>query len=242
MKFEEAHGNSATIATPVLENDFYDWHERHRAKCLECERNNHDLVFIGDSITHLFEGDPAVPGRGERVWARYYGQRRALNLGFGWDRTQNVLWRLAHGEFAGQRPRLVVILIGTNNLTGTSNARTNTPPEIAEGIQNICRQIHAASPASRILLMGIFPRSQVDDCLRTCIRNLNDLLADLYKSNETVTFMDIGHLFLSSDGSISPNIMSDGVHLTEKGYRIWAEAVEPTICTELGESGRTTIE
>jgi len=117
MKFEEAHGNSATIATPVLEHDFYDWHERHRAKCLECERNNHDLVFIGDSITHLFEGDPAVPGRGERVWARYYGQRRALNLGFGWDRTQNVLWRLAHGEFAGQRPRLVVILIGTNNLT-----------------------------------------------------------------------------------------------------------------------------
>jgi hypothetical protein len=86
-------GNTAAIPVQKLEEDFYDWYVRHSAKCREAACANHDLVFIGDSITHLFEGDPNVPNRGERVWEAHYGNRNALNLGFGWDRTQNVLWR-----------------------------------------------------------------------------------------------------------------------------------------------------
>ena len=221
--------NMAVIPVPKLEEDFYDWYARHSAKCREAASGNHDLIFIGDSITHLFEGDPNVPGRGECLWRKYYGARNALNLGFGWDRTQNVLWRLAHGEFSGQTPRLVVILIGTNNLTGTPNAPTNTPLEIAEGIQAICRQVSDASPSSRLLLMGVLPRGAADDPLRARVRELNAILQERVRSWHGVHFADIGDLLLSADGSIAVDVMSDGVHLTEKGYRIWADAIEPVV-------------
>jgi lysophospholipase L1-like esterase len=227
-------GNSAVIPTPKLEEDFYDWYERHDAKCRETAGRNHDLIFIGDSITHLFEGDPNVPNRGERVWKEYYGTRQAMNLGFGWDRTQNVLWRLAHGEFTGQIPRLIVLLIGSNNLTGTEHAPTNTPAEIAEGIRAVCEQLLAASPKSRILLMGIFPRGAANDPLRTSVRELNDRLKPYASRHSSICFADIGQSFLSADGSIPLDIMNDGLHLTEKGYRIWAEAIEPTILRWVG--------
>ena len=225
---------NTVVPVPKLEEDFYDWHARHEAKCREAASRNHDLVFIGDSITHLFEGDPNVPGRGERVWKEYYGGRNGLNLGFGWDRTQNVLWRLAHGEFSRQTPRLVVILIGTNNLTGTANAPTNTPIEIVEGIRAICGQVVDASPTSRILLMGVFPRGAADDPLRERVHEVNAMLQEQVEDLHSVHFADIGDRFLSADGSIAVDIMSDGVHLTEKGYRIWAEAIERVVCREVG--------
>ena len=226
--------HAALVPVPKLEKDFYDWHARHAAKCREAAAGPHDLVFIGDSITHLFEGDPNVPGRGEAVWKEYYGTRRALNLGFGWDRTQNVLWRLDHGEFAGQQPRLVVILIGTNNLTGTDNAPTSSPAEIVDGIHAVCRRVTDASPASRILLMGLLPRSPADDPLRAGVRAVNTLLRAGTGGWPGVRFEDIGDRFLAPDGSIAPGLMCDTVHPAEKGYRVWAEAIEPIVSRAIG--------
>ncbi len=226
--------NTAIVPTPKLEADFYDWYARHDAKVRAAAAGNHDFVFIGDSITHLFEGDPNVPGRGERVWAEHYGCRNALNLGFGWDRTQNVLWRLDHGEFNGQTPRLVVLLIGSNNLTGTANARTNTPDEIVDGISAIIGRLAAASPASRVLLLGILPRSTVADPLRGQIIAINERLAALAAGLASVRFLDIGNCFLSADGSIPTALMNDGVHPTEAGYRLWAEAIEPIVAEACG--------
>lgn len=227
-------GNTAVVPVPKLESDFYDWYGRHEAKCREAASGNHDLVFIGDSITHLFEGDANVPDRGENVWKAYYGTRNALNLGFGWDRTQNVLWRLAHGALAGQTPRLVVLLIGTNNLTGTANASGNTPAEIVEGIEAICRQVSNASPKSRFLIMAVLPRAAASDPLRARIRELNALLLPRLGRRPGVEFMDIGSRFLSSDGSIPVDLMNDGVHPTEKGYSLWAEAIESVVCRDVG--------
>jgi lysophospholipase L1-like esterase len=223
--------NSAVVPVSKLEDDAYDWHARHKA-VLEAKKGfDPEIVLIGDSITHFWGGDRPKEDlqRGPGAWKKLFAGRRVLNLGFGWDRTQNVLWRLDHEEFDGLKPRYVVINIGTNNLTGTSNARENTPAEIAEGTAEICKRVRAKSPNSKIVLMGVFPRGQkADDPLRPKIAALNKLLADYAKSHEII-FLDIGSRFLEADGSISAEIMGDGVHPTERGYAIWAEALQDII-------------
>lgn len=225
--------NAAVIPVAKIENDFYDWDARHAAKCRAAAAGNHDLIFIGDSITHLFEGDSAWPGRGEQVWAEFYGRRNALNLGYGWDRTQNVLWRLANGEFANQTPRLVVLMIGTNNLASSNNYTASTPDQTVEGIQAVCSAISAAAPArtSHILLMAVLPRGTPQDPARAQIRQVNQQLEAFARprGNPRMTFLDIGPRFLDASGNIPLALMDDLCHPTAAGYRIWAEAIEPIV-------------
>ena len=108
------------IPCPKIENDAYDWYKRHETRCELAKKNSYDIVFIGDSITHFWADEDGVT-HGVEVWREYYGRRRVLNLGFGFDRTQNVLWRLEHGELDGQCPKLVVLNIGTNQFSATPN-------------------------------------------------------------------------------------------------------------------------
>ena len=223
--------HSTVMPMPKLENDSYDWFARHDAKRREAAAGNHPLIFIGDSITHLFEDTASEIKRGGAVWHHELARYRPFNLGYGWDRTQNVLCRLGDGEFEGQTPRLVVLLIGTNNLTGTQNAPTATPEEIRDGVEAICRLILRKSPATRILNMGLFPRSTPQDPLRDRIRETNALLERFTASMWNVAFMDIGARFLQPDGTISTAIMNDLVHPTEAGYRIWFDAIRPILDT-----------
>ena len=156
--------NSALIPVTKLETDSYDWFARHDEVLKEEQTADPQIVLIGDSITHFWAGNPKSKiARGPLAWENAFGGRRVLNLGFGWDRTQNVLWRLDHGEFDGIHPNFVVINIGTNNLVGTDSCRKNTPAEIAEAIEAICIRVRSKSPDSKIILMGVFPRGQRAD-------------------------------------------------------------------------------
>lgn len=232
----QAPVNNALVPVPKLENDFYDWYKRHDAVKELIKTVKPEVVFLGDSITHLFGGEPKEPrARGQKVWTEYYGKRNAINLGFGWDRTQNVLWRLENGEFEGVSPKVVVILIGTNNLAGTKNARSNTPAEIAEGVAAVCDKIHALSPKSRILLLGVLPRGKnASDGNRKLIAQINEGIAPLGKK-EHITYLDLGPKFLAEDGTIPQELMGDYLHPTEKGYEVWAKAMEPTLKKLLDE-------
>lgn len=191
----------------------YDWAKRHSELCALVREHKPDVVFIGDSITHFFNAD---------VWKQHYAPLNAANLGFGWDRTENLLWRLQHGALDGSSPKVVVVLIGTNNM------QINSVPEIAAGVEAVCSDVHQRSPETRILLLGIFPRGPKPDATREKIARINELLAKLDGQNG-VTFLDFGAKFLGPDGTIAKDVMGDYLHPTRKGYDVWVEAMDPTL-------------
>jgi lysophospholipase L1-like esterase len=219
--------NTATIPVERIELDIYDWYARHHAE-LELQKHMKPrVVMLGDSITHFWDGSPAsAEVNGPAAWQKVFGHMPVLNMGFGWDRTQNVLWRLRQGEFEGLTPEWVVLMIGTNNLTGSENARANTPEEIVEGIDAICREIRKRSPQSRIVLMAILPRGlEAKGPLREPIQATNRLLARRYGGDLSITYLDIGASFLAADGSLPATLMPDGTHPSDAGYQIWADAL-----------------
>jgi lysophospholipase L1-like esterase len=225
--------NSAVIPVGKLEKDFYDWDQRHAAVMTVKNSLKPEIVLIGDSITHMWGGPPEeTSGRGNRgmdAWKALFGDRPVLNLGFGWDRTQNVLKRIELGELDGLTPKAVVIHIGTNNLAGTKNARENTPAEIAEAIGVIVDKVQAKCPSADIILMAVFPRGEKpDNPARAKIAAINQGLATR-AFNRRVTFLDLTAKFTNADGTISKEVMSDFLHPAAKGYAIWAEALKPVL-------------
>ncbi|MGJ5817995.1 GDSL-type esterase/lipase family protein [Paludibaculum fermentans] len=219
--------NTALIPVPRLERDSYDWDQRHRDVLAAKSQIEPEIVLVGDSITHFWGGLPkANHVNGPNAWAAAFGGTPVLNLGFGWDRTQNVLWRLQHGEFDGLHPKTVILNIGTNNLTGTVNARANTPEEVVQGILAIHEKVRASSPGSRLVVMGIFPRGFSPSArLRAPIARVNQLLAAALAGKPDTTFLDIGARFLQPDGTLPKRLMNDGTHPTEEGYAIWVQAL-----------------
>lgn len=219
--------NTALIPVPKLEQDSYDWYARHHAELDLQKKLKPRVVLIGDSITHFWGGLPnANHVNGPTAWQKVFGSTPVINMGFGWDRTQNVLWRLRQGEFDGLTPQWVVLNIGTNNLTGTNNARANTPEEIVEGIDAIYQEIHKRSPQTHVLLMAIFPRgAKPDNPLRAPIQKIDQLLEQRFAGNPSVTYLNIGQKFLAPDGSLPAAMMPDGTHPSDAGYQFWADAL-----------------
>jgi lysophospholipase L1-like esterase len=226
--------NTAIVPVPKLETDIYDWYARHQQILDEKARVNPQIVLIGDSITHFWFGRSAhaslTPPSNVPSVSLAFGQKRVLNLGFGWDRTQNVLWRLDHGEFDGLSPQYVVILIGTNNLTSSAHARENPPEQIVEGIAAIVAEVRSRSPASHIVLTAVFPRgNEANSPFRAKVAALDALEAAYARSQPDMTYLDIGKRFIAPDGSIPKALMADGVHPTERGYLFWAEALKEVL-------------
>lgn len=228
--------NNAIVPVPKLESDSYNWDARHQAVLALQKKMSPQIVMIGDSITHFWGGEPAGNARGPKAWAKLFKDRIVINMGFGWDRTQNVLWRLDHGEFKGLQPKVVVLNIGTNNFSKTKNARDNTPAEVAEGIEAIIQRLHDESPKTKIILMAVFPRGQKPtDPYRARIAALNELLAKIPSKSDFVHLLDLTTQFLDADGNASKKWMSDYLHPTEEGYARWADALEPIFAAQLSD-------
>jgi len=182
-----------------------------------------EVVFIGDSITQGWENE------GRAVWQRHYARHRALALGFGGDRTENVLWRLQQGEVDGTTPKVVVLMIGTNN------SGMRTAESTAVGVKHLLDQIRQRLPSSKVLLLAIFPRGEKpDDYLRGVNERVNKLIAG-YADGRSVHYLDINAALLNPDGSLGKDVMPDLLHLSEKGYAIWQRAMAPTLQTLLAE-------
>ena len=200
------------------------WVKRHEGFNAEAKKGDIDLVFIGDSITDGWRGG------GKEVWNKYYAPRKALNLGIGGDRTQHVLWRLQNGNLDGIKPKLAVVMIGTNN----SNGNDNTAEEIADGIKAIITTIKEKTPDTKILLLAIFPRGEKPGPQREKNAKASELAAKT-ANDKTVFYLDIGEKFLGPDGVMSKDVMKDFLHPGTSGYQTWAEAIEPKVKELLGE-------
>jgi lysophospholipase L1-like esterase len=191
------------------------WVNRQAGVIEQVKRGDCQLIFIGDSITHGW--DSVAPD----LWTFYFGAWHPINMGFGGDRTQQVLWRLDHGSLDGISPKAAVIMIGTNN----SNGRDNTAEEIAEGITMIVDRIHAKLPRTKVLLLGIFPRNDKPNPQREKNNQVNQIIAKL-ADQKTVFYMDIGQNFLNPDQTLPKDIMPDFLHPNRIGYRIWAISIK----------------
>ena len=197
------------------------WLERHAAKLQEVAENADEieLVFIGDSITHFM--DDRVPGLVERT----FPGMMHLNLGYSADRTENVLWRLQHGEIAGISPKMVVLMIGTNN----TGHRQDPAGETAGGIRLIVEELRKQLPDSKVLLLSIFPRGATeDDPLRQLNEKINEQLPRL-ADGRSVFHLDINDAMLEADGRLSKEVMPDLLHPNQQGYEIWLAEIQPKV-------------
>ena len=206
----------------------YDWMKRHNS-ALKAKSIKPQVVFIGDSITHHFGGIPTegLPPVGKPVWDRLFTTNLpAINLGFGMDRVQQVLWRIDNGELDGMAPQRVVLMIGTNHaLQGGGE----TPEIIAEGIRACLQRIRAKTPMAKITLMAVLPCcNPATKPSRLTVNRINEGLVKLAKEAKA-DFLDLGPKFVDAQGNIPPSLMSDAVHPTEAGYKIWGDALAPML-------------
>jgi lysophospholipase L1-like esterase len=202
--------------TPVPKDE-----KRHLGFVEIAKKGGVDVLLLGDSITDGWRGG------GKKVYAEHFEPLKAANFGIGGDRTQHVLWRLQNGELEGITPKLCMLMIGTNN--GGDSA-----DDVAAGITAIVKEIHKKSASTKVLLLGIFPRGEKPNAGREKNDKVNAIVAKLDDGAKTVKYLDIGGRFLNEDKTISKEIMPDFLHLSEKGYQLWAEAVLPTVKEMLG--------
>lgn len=215
--------NSATI--PATRGDEDWWRNRQQEKNKQAAEQEVELAFIGDSITQGWEGN------GKPVWEKFYAHRKTINFGFGGDRTEHVIWRLTHGHLAKIRPKVAVLMIGTNN----TGHLMQEPAEVAAGVEQIVGILQQRSPDTKLLLLGVFPRGRNPyDLDRLNNIAINQIIRKL-DDGDKVHYMDIGEVFVDKDGRLPDSIMPDALHLNETGYELWANAIEEKLAELLGE-------
>ncbi|SEW42887.1 SGNH/GDSL hydrolase family protein [Chitinophaga arvensicola] len=204
------NGNTVTTTAVTQRRDYntYDWETRHEAVMAYNKTHQPKVVFMGNSITNFWGGEPVAKVRnGSLSWEKYFTPKQAVNLGFGWDRVENVLWRVQHGELDGISPAYIVLMIGTNNL------QANTDEEIATGLVFLLKNIQARQAAAKVILMGILPRKEME----SRVVRINQLIAKR-TAGKNIQFLDAGKLFLKADGKIDVSLFSDGLHPNQEGY------------------------
>ena len=197
------------------------WLAQHAAFVARAKQGGIDVIFLGDSITENFAT------RGKDAWqSEIASLGDVADFGIGGDRTQFVLWRAQHGELAGSDARVVVLMIGTNNLASA------TPRNIAGGVAAIVSAVKAALPHATIVLNAILPRGDRDDPLRAKVADVNARIATL-ANGRTIRWLDAGAGFVDAGGNPRPELMPDKLHPSAAGYDVWAAALRPVLLDAL---------
>lgn len=209
-------------ATPAPRSDKW-WQDKHAAIVERVKQGGHQTVFLGDSITEGWGG------AGKKIWAERFADAHPVNCGIGGDQTQHVLARLDDGLLDALAAKnncisTVVLLIGTNNL---SNPKEQ-PEDIAAGVHAIVERLHAKLPDAKLVLMAIFPRGEKANAQRETITKANTLIK-AQNTGAKISVVDLGPKFINDQGEIPKDLMPDFLHLSEAGYRVWAEGIKDKI-------------
>ena len=207
---------------------FMPSHGRYMART--ADKKPIELCFFGDSITQLWEGD---------LFNKFFGQYSPANFGVGGDKIQHQLWRIENGELKGHSPKVIVLLIGTNNLGFISAG------DVAFGIANMVKNLQGKFPTTKILLLGIFPKAEPalppnatppapQDTLKAKTAIVNAMISRL-DDKKMVRYLDLTPKFLDAGGKILGNVLKDGVHLTRAGFIIWGDNMAPLLAEMMGK-------
>jgi lysophospholipase L1-like esterase len=218
-----AKEGSNPAITPVDRQDAF-WQKRHEQFNEISKQGEAEVVFLGDSITQGWEG------KGKVFWDEHFAPLKAANFGISGDRTEHVLWRLANGNFDGLNPKLVVLMIGTNNTghQGKDGYLCNAE-QTAAGVKEILAVLEEKVPQAKVLLLAIFPRgANAEDPMRKQNDATNVLLKEM-ADGKRVYWKDLAPDFLAENGDLPVEIMPDLLHLSEAGYQRWGEKLLPAV-------------
>ena len=192
-----------------------------------------DVYFLGDSITRRWQGTDYPEHK--KNWDRNFRGWNVADFGWGGDTTQNVLWRLENGELDGVNPKVVVLMIGTNNVGGVVPQHEDAAvKDVAQGIGAILSVVRRKAPTAKIVLMGITPRNDGGStAVMPTIDKINARLAKL-ADGETVVYLNVNDRLADVDGKLLDGVTEDGLHLSNKGYQVWADALAPLLTKWLG--------
>ncbi len=217
--------NTAIVPSP---GSGETWWARQKALNARVRQGQVDLLYIGDSIVRSWTWD------GQPVWDYYYAKRNGVVLGMTGDRTEQVLWRLQNGNIDGISPKLAIVMIGQNN------GPFNTGEEIGAGVAAIVQTLRHQLPQTKILVLAIFPRGEKPTAERLVLARANEIASKL-ADGKSVFYLDVNHLFLRPDGSISGSLMPDFEHPNREGHRVWAAAIEPKVAELMGDTPRAEM-
>lgn len=191
------------------EPDTYEWNERHEAVLRRNREVQPEVALIGNSITHYWGGEPYHPRRtAPKVWNKLFKRRRVVNMGFGWDRIENVLWRMRHGELDGIAAKKLFLLVGTNNLPDDPDER------IAAGIVQLAEEAATRQPGAEIYVWGILPRRGYEERVRA----VNKKVRESVKRHPRMHWLDAGTELSLPDGKVNETLFRDGLHPNAEGY------------------------
>lgn len=190
--------------------------ERHQQYIERAKQGDINVLFLGDSITQLWEQG------GRNIWKERYEPLKAANFGIGGQNTMQILWRINNGELENIKPRVVVLMAGTNNMG------MNDADQIADALRVIVNSIRVKLPQSKVLLVGILPKVVEAGDRREKVRQVNAIISKL-DDGKMVRYLDIGDKFLLPNGDLNKEMMPDGVHPNVKGYQAWADTMQPLL-------------
>jgi lysophospholipase L1-like esterase len=191
------------------------WHQIFAGQSARAAQGNVDVMFVGDSLTEMWP---------KALWDKNFGAMKAVNFGISADHTGNVLWRLQDPAIAALKPKLVVLMIGVNNI----NMCGESADQVFGGIKAVVAKLRQQYPKARILLNAVLPAGAPDSWGRRRIIALNQQVRTL-GDGKSVFFHDYGSVFMGEGGVLSRELQPDLLHFSEKGYQLLAEAMRPDI-------------